>query len=107
MNIAIRLEDGVIKEVTSDSPAAEGAKVAILQNDSAERVVRVKPENLSSVMPAAVARTQCEGIGIACEIAGECLLDLSKTRYEDPSKMTDDVNQVLQVFVANIMKAAA
>ena len=36
VNIAIRIEDGIIKEVTSDHPAAEGADVAILNNDVAE-----------------------------------------------------------------------
>ena len=107
MNIAIRIEDGVIKEVTSDHPAAEGADVAILNNDTAERLVTVRPENLTAVMLAANARNQCEGIGIACEIAGERILDLSKTLYSDPAKMIDDINQVVQVFVANVGKAAA
>ena len=58
-------------------------------------------------MPAANARTRCEGIGIACEVAGERILDISKTRYEDPAKMIDDVNHAVQVFVANVMKATA
>ena len=105
MNIAIRIEDGIIKEVTSDHPAAEGADVAILNNDVAERVVRVVPENLSLVMIAAGARTQCEGIGIACEIAGERILDLSKTLHTDPVKMIDDLNDIMRELVGIVGNA--
>ncbi len=99
MNIAIRIEDGVVQEVTSDDPDAQGAKVAIVQNDSAERVVKVTPEDLSLLMLVASARTQCEGVGIACELAGERMLAISRQRHDNPVQMIDDVNAILAELV--------
>jgi hypothetical protein len=105
VNIAIRIEDGIVQEVTSDDPDAHGAKVAIVQNDSAERVVKVVPEDLSLLMVVASARTQCEGVGIACELAGERMLAISRQRYDDPVKMIDDVNGILVELVDVVRRA--
>ena len=105
MSIAIRFEDGVIKEVTSDSPGVEGTEVAILHDTETERIVRVAPANLTLVMIAARARTQCEGIGIACEIAGERILEISKTLYSEPSRMIDDLNDIVRELVGIVGNA--
>ena len=56
-------------------------------------------------MLVAGARTQCEGVGIACELAGERMLVISRRRYDDPAKMIGDVNAVLAELVDIVSRA--
>ena len=106
VNIAIRIEDGVVQEVTSDDPGAQGAKVAILLDHSAEQVVKVMPEDLSLVMRDAMDRTTCQGIGIACDEAAARIKKMALADYSDPAAMVDDIEAVIAEFAECIRRAA-
>ncbi len=108
MNIAIHIEDGVIQQVTSDDPSLQGARVAVVQADIAERIVEVTYEaKLDALIRAGTDRTMCHAIGMACELAGERLMAMGQTAHDDPVQMIDDMNELVQQLADAVARAVA
>ena len=107
MNIAIRIEDGVVQEVTSDDPDAQGARVAIVLDHCAERVVAIVPSmNLAQLMRDAIDRTVCEGIGMACDETAARIKKIALSDYSDPAAMVDDIEALVAELAKLINRAA-
>ena len=103
--LAICIEHGVVQEVVSDNECLEGASVAIVEDRKPGRVVKVVSGSLDDTMREARARTVCEGLGIAADIASERMLALSKRRYDDPRQVVNDLADIVDEL-AEICKRA-
>lgn len=106
MNIAIRIENGVVQQVTSDEPSLQGVRVAVVQKDTAERVVEITyEEKLAALIRAGTDRTICHAVGMACDVAVERLLLIAQTPYDDPVRMVDDLNELMQQLSNSVARA--
>lgn len=106
MNIAIRIKDGVVQQVTSDEPALQGVRVAVVERDIAERIVEVTyEEQLSALLRAGTDRTICHAVGMACDVAAERMAHLATTQYDDPVRMVDDLNDLIQQLSSAVARA--
>jgi hypothetical protein len=108
VNIAIHIEGGVVQRVTSDNALIHGATVAVVHDDVVDRAVAVSySDELQALITQALDNSTCHGIGIACELAGEQLIALSRTAITDPTTMTRQVDEVMRMLMSMVERAHA
>lgn len=83
--IAIHVEDGLFKRVSSNMPADEDATVVVVDNGVTRPAVFVTPaderEDLVALVTEAVNKLRCAGMGTLCGLVGERFIALERKNF--------------------------
>jgi hypothetical protein len=97
--IGVHLEDGIVQGITTDSEWLAGATAVVIADGEPSKALVVADDDdqaLSGAAPKALDATRCHGIGIACDLAGERLIKLGRTKFDDPKAFTSEIILVLE-----------
>lgn len=96
MTIVAHIENGSLQRVSSDDPDLMHSHVVVVEDQIPDRILKVEHSPLDEhIIRMAQDRTACEGMSIACDLAAEQLLRLSKTRYTSTHALVGDVQKIL------------
>jgi hypothetical protein len=95
--IGIHIEHGVVQRVTSDDGSVIDATVVVIDHGTPTRALLVGEDDgaLEEHAQVAADATRCDGIGIACDLAGEQLIRLGRTHFETPKEFVAEVANIL------------
>lgn len=106
-HIVVHMENGALQRISSDDPSLRDSCVVVVEDTTPDRVLMVEHDQEidRDVLRLAKERSACEGVSIACDLAGERLLKIAKTRYVSTHKVVDDVQRILKDLVELVNRA--
>lgn len=99
--IGVHVEDGIVQRVTSDNVELANSTVVVYNDGKPARALFASMDDegqLNTDAIAALNSARCHGIGIACDLAGEKLIELGRTKYTNPKEFISQVAGVLSVL---------
>ena len=103
--IGVHLRDGLVHRITSNDEEITDVPVVVFDDGEAGRALMTSYDSegeLSRNAHRALDTTRCHGIGIACDLAGEALIKLGRTRFDNPDAFINECVEVLERFHAMV-----
>jgi len=101
--IGIHIEDGVVQRITA--PAGETA--ILIEDGKPTRALQTSADDgeTADAAPAALESTRCHGIGIACDLIGERMLQLGRTQFDDSKEYVAEIVGLLEQLRELVVKS--
>jgi hypothetical protein len=95
--IGVHVADGVVQRVTSDDNDMINSAVVVYDHGEPQKALFTVEDagRLFNDAQKALDLTRCDGIGIACDLAGEQLIRLGRTHFETPKEFVAEVANIL------------